>query len=421
MEFISPDQLLITESSGVLKKLDLPSGRIDLIEGMPAIPYGKGQIGLMDIALHPKFDSNQLIYFSHAVRADGEVELYATAVTRAELRGTTLHNVEQIFVATPYTKAQANFGGALEFDNEGYLYIGSGDRGAGVRSQKTNILNGKIIRLHDNGDTPADNPFVENPAIDDRIFAYGVRNPQGLVFDEVSGNLYETEHGPMGGDEVNIIEAGKNYGWDTISYGMRYTLIRAGIGTSLENMEQPLFYYLPSIAISPLEIYRGAMFPEWEGHLLAGALKAQHVNMLDLLQDTVISEQRILGEMKGRVRDIKVATDGSIYFLLQTGGRLQRLSRDTTGEDLEHPKGRKGKDIYRMICASCHSFGPEQIPQITAPSAWAARIAQGKKTLYQHSIEGFGDMPAMGLCENCTDEEVEAAVDYMLKIVRHKN
>lgn len=421
MEFMSDSRLLIGEAEGKLKILELDGGRIVAVEGVPDIPSGKGQVGLMDVALHPDFDRNGLVYFAHAVRDPGEEEAYATAVTRAVLRDNALHDVQRIFQASPSSPKTANFGGALEFDDAGYLYISVGDRGQSQRAQDTRDLNGKIIRLHDDGSIPGDNPFIGNPDVDDAIYAYGVRNPQGLVFDRASGNLYETEHGPMGGDEVNIIRAGRNYGWSTISYGARYSTSLAGVGSDMAGMEQPLYYYLPSIAVSPLEIYRGAMFPEWEGHLLAGALKQMHVNKLDLSSGAVISEQRILGEMGGRVRDIKVADDGSIYFLLETGGRLMRLSRDTSSPDLEQPTVRSGREIYQLICASCHSAGTPGIPQLGARAEWEERLARGKQTLYQHTLEGYRGMPERGLCENCTDEELMTTVDFMLKRLKKKD
>lgn len=420
MEFLSDSELLVTESGGSMKRVNLEDRSATAVAGMPAIPSGKGQIGLMDIALHPDFDDNQMVYFSHASQAEGGEERYATAVSRARLTAAGLENVEQIFLAAPFTDKFSNFGGALAFDAAGLLYIATGDRGESSRSQDLNVLNGKIIRLTDDGHPAPGNPFTSDEAVDNRIYAYGVRNPQGLVYDAVSDKLYEAEHGPMGGDEINIIHPGANYGWDMISYGMKYSNTRSGVGARFKGMEQPLFYFLPSLGISPLEIYRGPMFPEWDGHLLVGALKAQHVNMLDVLDQRVLSEKRILGEMRGRVRDIKVADDGSIYFLLQTGGRLLRLHREPGNPALEQPRERRGKDLYNLICASCHSSGMAGVPQLVQSDAWQARLEQGKKRLYRNTLQGIGDMPPRGLCENCADEEIEAAVDYMLKNVRRE-
>ncbi|MFT4824642.1 MAG: glucose/arabinose dehydrogenase [Halioglobus sp.] len=415
MELLPNQALLITEFSGKMKILHLADKTTETVSGLPDIPSGRGQIGLMDVVLHPDFKENHLIYFSHAVRSEGEEELYATAVSRAELHGTELRALKRIFVATPYGKSPSNFGGVLAFDTAGYLYIGTGDRSQRNDSQNPKSLRGKILRLQDDGGTPADNPFLDDPETDDRIYALGVRNPQGLVFDPVSGDLYEAEHGPMGGDEVNLVLPGGNYGWPRITYGSNYTTQKIGVGTAEAGLEQPLYYYLPSLAISPLEIYRGTMFPEWEGDLLVGALKAAHINKLDLVDGAILSEHRILTELNDRVRDIKVSSDGSVYILVQNHGRVYRLYRNPAGKGLETPKLRSGKNTYELVCASCHSTGLSQIPQIDDPSQWVARLSQGAEVLYSHSIDGFRGMPAKGLCEGCLDKEIKSAVDYMLR------
>ncbi|MFK8049162.1 MAG: PQQ-dependent sugar dehydrogenase [Halioglobus sp.] len=418
MEFLPSRELLITEFSGKMKILNLDDRTTEAVTGLPDIPSGRGQIGLMDVVLHPGFAENHLIYFSHAVRSEGEEELYATAVSRAELHGRELRAVERVFVALPYGKSPSNFGGALAFDKSGYLYITSGDRSKRNDSQNPKSLRGKILRLKDDGGIPADNPFLDHPETDDRIYALGVRNPQGLVFDSISGDLYETEHGPMGGDEVNVVRRGGNYGWPRITYGSNYTTQMIGVGTAESGLEQPLYYYLPSLAISPLEIYRGKMFPEWEGDLLVGALKAAHINKLDLREGAILSEHRILTELNDRVRDIKVAPDGSVFILVQNHGRVYRLYRDPTGKGLETPRLRSGKNTYELVCASCHSSGQSHIPQIDDPSQWTARLLKGAEVLYANSIDGFKGMPPKGLCESCLDKEIVASVDYMLKKIK---
>jgi glucose/arabinose dehydrogenase/arylsulfatase A-like enzyme/cytochrome c5 len=419
MEFLSDRKLLISEFGGRLVILDLDTRSITPVSGLPDyVATGQGQIGLLDIVLHPDFAANGIIYFSHAIESTSEPGKYTTAVTRAELTNDQLAATRRIFVATPYGGSNSNFGGALAFDASGMLYIGTGDRSMDVRAQKPDHLNGKIIRLTDAGEVPADNPFVADPGTADSVFALGVRNPQGLVFDPESGSLFETEHGPMGGDEVNRIEAGKNYGWPTITYGANYNTQKKGLGTALEGLEQPLFYFLPSIAVSPLEIYRGTMFPEWQGDLLVGALKGAHVNKLDLVDGRVISEQRILDELKGRVRDIKVAADGSIYVLVQNGGKVYRLYRDFSRKDLEQPAQRKGSAVYATICASCHSAGLAGIPQLGDAEAWTERALKGKEQLFQNTLYGIGGMPPAGLCDNCSEAELRAAINFMLKGTR---
>ncbi|MFU8765742.1 MAG: PQQ-dependent sugar dehydrogenase, partial [Haliea sp.] len=333
---------------------------------------------------------------------------------RGRLEGNQILDMESLLVAEPFTNSPANFGGALEFDANGLLYLGIGDRSVNHRAQETDSLHGKILRLSEDGTAAPDNPFVNDPAVDDRIYALGVRNTQGLVYDPVSGHMFQTEHGPMGGDEVNIIEAGRNYGWPTITYGANYTTARIGLGTALDGMEQPLYYYTPSTAISPITVYRGSMFPEWEGHLLVGALRGAHVSKLAFVDGQVRSERAILQEAKGRVRDVKVGPDGALYILVQNGGRLLKLYRDPDREDLQLPRERDGATVYRQLCSTCHSSGQDQILQLNDPKAWELRLAQGIETLYQNTLDGIGDMPAKGLCDSCSDAEIRAAVDFMV-------
>lgn len=369
----------------------------------------------MDIALHPEFEDNGLVYFSHAVASPDEDKLHATGLSRGRLKGNQIVDVEQLLVAEPYTKSPANFGGALEFDGDGLLYLGVGDRSVNVRAQKLGIPHGKILRLSDDGTAAPGNPFAGDPTADDRIYALGVRNTQGLVYDPVSGDLFQTGHGPMGGDEVNIIKAGGNYGWPVITYGSNYTTEKIGLGTARDGMEQPLYFYLPSIAASPIEIYRGDMFPEWEGHLLVGALRGAHVSKLALVDGQVRSERGILQEAKGRIRDIKVGPDGSLYILAQNGGRLLRLFRDPGREGLDPAKERQGVTVYQQLCSTCHSSGQDLVPQLNDPGAWESRLSKGLAVLYENTMNGIGDMPEKGLCSNCSDAEIKAAVNFMVK------
>lgn len=419
MEVLPDGDVLVNEFAGTVKRLHLPEGRLEEITGLPAIPTGKGQLGLMDLALHPDFEDNGWVYFSHAIRDESQQEraLYGTAVSRARLEGSELLELETIFITSPFVGQTANFGGALEFDKEGLLLIGTGDRGRGFRSQERGTLNGKIVRVDENGDVPAGNPFVDDPDIDDHIYVLGVRNPQGLVRDPQTDIIYETEHGPMGGDEINVIEGGKNYGWPTITYGANYNTQKIGSGTALAGLEQPLFYFLPSLATSPITIYRGDMFPEWDGDLLVGTLKGAHVSKLDLVDGSIKSRQSILREIEARIRDVKIAPDGSLYVLAQNG-KLFRLYRAPNREDLEYPPDRKGQVVYRTVCSSCHESGQKLIPQLSDPAAWEERIQQDRSVLYSHTIDGFQAMPPRGLCETCTDQELRQAVDHMLKWIR---
>ncbi|MDJ0877820.1 MAG: PQQ-dependent sugar dehydrogenase [Halieaceae bacterium] len=415
MEFIDSHHLLIAEQEGALKRLDLRDRSLVELDGLPEIAAGKGQLGLLDIALHPDFAGNRRIYFSHSVQEPGG-DRYATALSTGIIDGDQLIEVRQLLATLPWAKFASNFGGAIAFDDEGFLYFATGDRSARNRAQKPGMLNGKVLRLHDDGSVPADNPFVGRKGFRPELYAQGLRNPQGLVFDSQRGELLATEHGPMGGDEVNVIRAGKNYGWPRITYGMNYAATPIGEGTSAEGLEQPLYYYLPSTAVSPLEIYYGDMFPNWQGHLLVGALKGMHVSKLDYADGRILSEQRILREGKGRVRDIKVAADGSIYVLLQDGGRLLRLHRPLQDAQVAagEPGKRSGAEIYNTVCVTCHGNQTPGVPQLGDLGTWNALLARGRQTLYANTINGVEAMPARGLCEDCNDEELRKAVDYIL-------
>lgn len=411
-EFIDDTKIIITEIKGNIKILDLNSNSITSISGVPKIPSNDLQIGLYDIELHPDFYNNHVIYFSHAISDPKSNKYYSLAVSKATLINNEIDKHQVIFDANPFTWSPSNFGGALEFDNKGRLYVAIGDRSESETSQNLNILQGKILRLNDQGQAAKDNPYINTPNVDNRLYSIGVRNPQGLHFDSVTEQLFEAEHGPMGGDEVNIIKAGANYGWPINTYGMSYLAEPIGEDTHSKETEQPLFYYLPSEAISPLTIYRGKMFSEWDGDILVGALKGKHISKLDLDGNKIRSEFPILEEINGRIRDIKVANDGSIYILSQNGS-LYRLSRD-----LNEPEpiagDPTGKDIYKLVCAGCHDSGAYQAPILGNTEHWEKVLTQTIEQIYQNTFQGLNDMPARGYCNICTDQKLKITVDYML-------
>lgn len=417
-EFIDDDTILINEYAGSFKMLNVKTGGITQLEGRPDLVSGKGQLGLLDLALHPRFDENRSIYFSYTItQNEDDVDKYALAVARATLGNNSVDNIEQIFVAEPFARSTSNFGGALAFDDEGYLYITTGDRTGGKRAQQKKMLTGKVVRLLDDGSIPQDNPFVGDKSYHPAIYAVGVRNPQGLVIDPATGIMYEAEHGPMGGDEVNMIEAGKNYGWPVITYGMWYTYKNVGVGTASPGYEQPLFYYLPSIAASPLEIYHGDMFPEWEGDLLVGALRGQYVSKLDLVDGRIISETRILDEIGGPIRDVKVAADSSI-FLASGRGEIYRLSRNPEKKvSINTSEMNTGSQVYAAFCSSCHNVIGTDVPSVRKTADWPERMAKGRNKLYLNAIDGVGRMPARGFCNDCTDDQIRMAVDHMIELI----
>lgn len=412
-EFIAADEVLITEIGGRLLRYRFGDAAPRPVSGLPELSTSHEQKGLLDVALHPDFARNGRIYFSYVKADDNAPQYTLTAVASAVLDGEALRELGTILEAAPYSWTPSNFGAALAFDAEGFLYVSIGDRGEHDLAQRGDRLEGKILRLRDDGSVPADNPFVGKPDVDDRIYALGVRNPQGLDFDPVSGRLFEAEHGPLGGDEVNLIEAGGNYGWPTVTYGKSYQMESMGVGTHAPGMRPPLFYYLPSEAISPLLVYRGAMFPEWDGDLLVGALKGQHVSRLDLDGDVVRSEYPILGELKARIRDLKTDADGALYVLTETGV-LYRLYRDGK-RDFEKSALASPEMVYDLVCAGCHTGGAYGAPNPAVAAGWERVLAQPRELTYRHTLEGIGAMPARGLCHLCTDEQLRATADLMLE------
>lgn len=321
--FLPGGDLLITERPGRLLRVDGKTLEPRAVRGLPAIAT-VGQGGLLDIALHPQFDSNRLVYFSFAGAGDGGV---GTEVARARLAGDSLENVEVIFRALPKSQGGRHFGSRLLFDQDGRLLITLGERGDRQRAQDLGDHAGSVIRINDDGSVPADNPFVSTPGARAEIYTYGNRNVQGIARDPASGRIWAHEHGPQGGDEVNILAPGKNYGWPVITYGRNYgtgTLI--GEGTHKPGMEQPRLYWTPSIAPSGMTLYTGDKFPAWRGNLFVGALKYRLLARLEVRDEDIIHEERLLEGVLGRIRDVRTGPDGYIYLLTDdSDGVLARL------------------------------------------------------------------------------------------------
>jgi aldose sugar dehydrogenase len=276
------------------------------------------------VALHPGFAQNGLVYFSFSGRgADG----YGTEVARARLVGSRLEGAEVIFRQSPKGGTGRHFGSRLVFDRAGFLYITLGDRGEQDRAQKPDDHAGSVIRLHDDGRVPADNPFAGRPGWKPEKFTLGNRNMQGAALHPVSGLLWTHEHGPQGGDEVNVMRAGVNYGWPVITYGANYGLgTKIGEGTHKEGMAQPLHRWVPSIAPSGMAFYTGERFVRWKGDLFVGALKDRMLVRLRLDGEKVVREERMLQGVLGRIRDVRAAPDGYLYLLTDdSDGVLARL------------------------------------------------------------------------------------------------
>jgi glucose/arabinose dehydrogenase len=316
--------MLVTERPGRLRIVG-KDGKLDPqpVAALPAIA-AHGQGGLLDVALHPRFLQNGLVYLSYAARGDGGV---GTEVARGRLSGYRLENVEVIFRQQPKGSTGRHFGSRLVFDREGYLYVTLGDRGEMERAQKADDHAGSVIRLYDDGRVPADNPFVGRSGWKPEKYTLGNRNMQGAALHPRTGMLWTHEHGPQGGDEVNVIRPGVNYGWPVITYGVNYGIgTKIGEGTQKAGMAQPLHYWVPSIAPSGMAFYTGDRFPGWRGNLFVGALRDQMLVRLTLDGEKVVSEERMLKNVLGRIRDVRNGPDGYLYLLTdESNGVLARI------------------------------------------------------------------------------------------------
>ncbi len=323
LAFLPDGRMLVTERAGRLRIIKDRKLDPQPVRGIPQIAqYGQG--GLLDVALHPRFAENNLVYLSYAARGSDGV---GTEVARGKLSGDRLENVQVIFRQQPKGSSGRHFGSRLAFDRTGLLYITLGDRGGQERGQRPDDHAGSVIRLHDDGRVPADNPFVGKAGWKPEKYTLGNRNVQGAALHPQTGMLWTHEHGPQGGDEVNVIRAGVNYGWPVITYGVNYVIgTKIGEGTAKPGMVQPLHYWVPSIAPSGMVFYSGDKFPRWRGDLFVGALKDEMLVRLKLDGEKVVREERLLKGRLGRIRDVRVGPDGYVYLLTdETNGVLARL------------------------------------------------------------------------------------------------
>lgn len=323
LAFLPDGRLLVTERSGQLRLIE--NGRLhpDPIKGLPAVSsYGQG--GLLDVALHPDFERNRLVYLSYAAAGSGG---FGTEVARGRLTGHRLENVEVIFRALPKSGGGRHFGSRLVFADDGLLYISLGDRGDRPNGQDLSTHAGSIIRVHDDGRVPNDNPFVGKSGARPEIYTYGNRNVQGMTLQPGTGRLWAHEHGPQGGDEVNVITAGTNYGWPTITYGRNYGIgTSIGEGTHKEGLAQPVLQWTPSIAPSGMAFYDGDRFPNWKGNLFVGSLKFEYLARLELDGDRIVHQEQLIKGAIGRIRDVRQGPDGFLYLLSdESDGVLARI------------------------------------------------------------------------------------------------
>ena len=325
MTFLSAEQLLITERDGGVRLLDINKLSVTTISGAPRV-VARGQGGLLDVAVSPDYLADGWIYFTYSKPVDGKA---ATTLARARLQQRRLVDWQELLVTDSATDGGRHFGSRIAFDNQGHVYFGVGDRGERPQAQNLGNHIGTIMRLRLDGSVPADNPFTGDPAARDEIWSFGHRNPQGLLFDTATRKLWSIEHGPRGGDEINLILKGRNYGWPVVSHGKEYWgPVSIGEGTSKPGMEQARKVYIPSIAPGSLIMYRGEAFPAWRGNLFSGALKLRHLNRITLSDNgEVLAEERLLEDLGERIRALAQGPEGWIYFSTDSG-RILRIRPD---------------------------------------------------------------------------------------------
>ena len=322
MTWLADGRMLVTERKGeiLIFKDDKFTG--EKIQGLPPV-HNVNQAGLLDIAVHPKHAENGWIYIAYAKHFEDSTG--ATTIMRFKLDGNTAVNQEELIVAGPSWKGGRHFGSRIVFDSEGYLYFSNGDKGnIPMNAQNLNNAHGKVHRIMDDGTIPSDNPFTDSLGNVSSIWSYGNRNPQGLYFDKANNRLWEVEHGPMGGDELNIIEKGKNYGWPVITYGINYDGTPITEITEKEGMEQPVHYWVPSIATCGLTVVTSDRYPTWKGNVLVAALAKQHIARVELDGTTYVGEEKLLQDI-GRVRQVAESPDGYIYAITELTGLVIKL------------------------------------------------------------------------------------------------
>jgi glucose/arabinose dehydrogenase len=323
IEFLPDGDILVAERNGTLSRLS-PEGQLTEIKGLPAIKV-IGQGGLMDLQLHPNYEENGWIYISFSYADDNDRSASNTEIIRCRLEKNQLKDIESLYRGIPAIATNYHFGSRLEFDKDGYLYFAIGDRGRrDVFPQKLDNSNGKVHRLMDDGTIPKDNPFYNTRGAVKSIFSYGHRNIQGIAMHPVTGEIWTHEHGPRGGDEINIVKPGLNYGWPEISFGINYNGTIFTNDTAKAGMEQPLTYYVPSIAPCGMAFVTSDRYGDWENSLLIGSLRFEYLERCIIENNKVVGHERLL-EGIGRVREVKVSPDGYIYAGVENPGRIVKL------------------------------------------------------------------------------------------------
>ena len=316
MVWLPDGSMLVTEKSGTL--YHIKNGSKTEIKNLPKV-YSRGQGGLLDIALHPNYAKNGWIYMTFA-SDEGEGTGGNTKLIRAKLVDGSLTQIESLYKATPNTTKGQHFGSRIAFDNDGYLYFSVGDRGDHfVNPQDIKRDGGKIYRLNDDGSIPKDNPFVGQAGSKEAVFTYGNRNPQGMAKNPITGEIWAHEHGPKGGDEINIIKKGANYGWPLVTYGIDYDGTTISKESEKTGIEKPIYYWVPSIAPSGMAFVTSDKYPDWKGSILVGSLKFEYLELLKLKGNEVTERQKIATGV-GRVRNVAQGPDGYIYMGIEGKG-----------------------------------------------------------------------------------------------------
>jgi aldose sugar dehydrogenase len=329
IDFIDNNTALITERPGRIRVVKNGILQTEPVRNTPQV-LNEGQGGLLDVAVDPDYVQNGWIYlaYSHALeKYEGERPPAMTRIVRGKIENNTWTSEELLFEAPAetYTTMRHHYGCRIVFDLWGYLYFAVGDRGRGFQAQDFTLPNGKVHRIHKDGRIPENNPYLYDETAMKSLYSLGNRNIQGMAIHPETGELWTTEHGPMGGDELNLIEAGKNYGWETVTYGKNYNGTVITELTHKPGMEQPNFYWNPSLAVCGLDFYTGDLFEKWKNRLLVGALKYEEVRLLQIEEDRVVHEQ-VIFKGAGRVRDVSTGPDGAIYVVLNNPGKVVRLT-----------------------------------------------------------------------------------------------
>ncbi|WP_207496196.1 PQQ-dependent sugar dehydrogenase [Aridibaculum aurantiacum] len=321
MVFLPDGRMLVTERAGSIRIIQNDQLQAEKIQGVPEV-YARGQGGLMDIVLHPDYRTNGWIYISYAKPGNGGG---TTTVARAKLQGNQLVGLQELFSVHPYINSGVHFGSRIVFDGKGYMYISTGERGNKQNAQDLTTHNGKVIRLFDDGRVPPDNPFVNRSDAKPEIWSYGHRNIQGMVYDESKNILWAHEHGPRGGDELNIVQKAKNYGWPLVTHGKDYDGTVISDKNTMEGIEPSIHQWTPSIAPCGMALVRGNKYKGWKGNLLVGALAHKHVARVVVNNGKYVSEEKLLDGL-GRVRAVSESPDGIIYVLTEGPDQLIRLN-----------------------------------------------------------------------------------------------